>query len=132
VLALQRTKGTRCPGAWEIVHGHIEPGEEPADAAVREVLEETGLSVARLYNLRVAPFYLHRARIVELAIVFVAFVDEPANAVTSGEHDRVEWLSVDEALARFGFPSERASLREAVELLSTGDAGPVDDVMRIL
>jgi 8-oxo-dGTP pyrophosphatase MutT (NUDIX family) len=132
VLALQRTQGTRCPGAWEIVHGHIEPGEEPADAAIREVREESGLTVARLYNLRVQPFYLHRAGILELAIVFVAFVNEPANVITSGEHDRAEWLTVDEALARLGFPSERASVREAVELLSTGDAGAVDDVMRVL
>ena len=35
VLALQRVLGTRCPGAWETVHGHIEPGEQPEDAAVR-------------------------------------------------------------------------------------------------
>ena len=132
VLALQRTTNTRCPSAWEIVHGHIEPGEEPADAAIREVKEETGLPVARLYNLRVQPFYLHRLRTLELAIVFVAFVDEPAEVTTGVEHDRAEWLNVDEALGRFGFPSERASLREAVELLSTGDAGSVDDVMRVL
>jgi 8-oxo-dGTP pyrophosphatase MutT (NUDIX family) len=132
VLALQRTTNTRCPSAWEIVHGHIEPGEEPADAAIREVKEETGLTVARLYNLRVQPFYLHRLRTLELAIVFVAFVDEPAEVTTGVEHDRAEWLNVDEALGRFGFPSERASLREAVELLSTGDAGSVDDVMRVL
>ncbi len=132
VLVLQRTANTRCPGAWEIVHGHIEPGEEPAEAAIREVREETGLSVARLYNLRVQPFYLHKARVVQLAIVFVAFVDEPALLVTGGEHDRGEWLSVEAALGRFGFPSERASLREAVELLGTGDAGAVDDVMRVL
>ena len=131
VLALQRTVNTRCPGAWEIVHGHIEPGEEPADAAVREVREETGLSVARLYNLRVQPFYLHRARVVQFAIVFVAFVDERQSVVIGNEHDRAEWLSVDEALGRLGFPAERASLREAVELLATGDAGAVDDVMRV-
>ena len=132
VLALRRTANTRCAGAWEIVHGHIEAGEEPADAAVREVREEAGLSVARLYNLRVQPFYLHRARVVQLAIVFVAFVDEPADVVIADEHDAAEWLSVDQALGRFGFPSERASLREAVELLATGDAGAVDDVMRVL
>src|SRR5262249_3203869 len=107
-------------------------GEEPADAAIREVLEEAGLTVARLYNLRVQPFYLHRLRTLELAIVFVAFVDEPATVVTGSEHDRAEWLSVDEALVRFGFPSERARWREAVELLAIGDAGPVDDVMRVL
>ena len=39
---------------------------------------------------------------------------------------------MDEALARFGFPGERASLRETVELLATGTAGAVDDVMRVL
>jgi len=131
VLALQRTQNTRCAGAWEIVHGHIEPGEEPADAAVREVREEAGLSIDRLYNLRVQPFYLHRARVLELAIVFVAFVDETSAVTTGSEHDRAEWLSVDEAMLRLGFPSERASLREAVELLATGDAGAVDDVMRV-
>ena len=48
------------------------------------------------------------------------------------EHQRAEWLSVEDALLRFNFPAERQSLRTIVELLSTGDAGPVDDVMRIL
>ena len=52
--------------------------------------------------------------------------------VTGSEHVRHEWLSVDDALARFAFPSERISLREAVELLPLGHAGAVDDVMRIL
>ena len=132
VLALQRGMGTRCPSAWEMVHGHIEPGEEPEDAAIREVREETGLAVAKLYNVRVQPFYLHRMHVLQLAIVFAAFVDEPAEVTTGAEHVRHEWLSVDDALGRFAFPSERTSLREAVELLALGHAGPVDDVMRIL
>ena len=131
VLALQRGNGTRCPGAWETVHGHIEAGEEPEDAAQREVREETGLAVTRLYNVRVQPFYLHKQHIVHLAIVFAAFVAEPASAATGSEHQAAEWLSVDEALARFNFPAERESLRTAVELLASGDAGPIDDVMRV-
>src|SRR5439155_1852145 len=57
VLALQRSNDTRCPTAWETVHGRVEPDEEPEDAAVREVREETGLAVARLYNVTVQPFY---------------------------------------------------------------------------
>jgi type II secretory ATPase GspE/PulE/Tfp pilus assembly ATPase PilB-like protein/8-oxo-dGTP pyrophosphatase MutT (NUDIX family) len=131
VLALQRGTNTRCPSAWEPVHGHVEAGEEPEDAAVREVREEAGLDVERLYNVRVQPFYLHKLHTVQLAIVFAAFVAEPAEVTIGVEHQRAEWLSVDEALTRFAFPAERASLREIVELLSTGDAGPVDDVMRI-
>ncbi|HEY5061030.1 MAG TPA: ATPase, T2SS/T4P/T4SS family [Gemmatimonadaceae bacterium] len=131
VLALQRGSGTRCPGAWETVHGHIEAGEEPEDAAQREVREETGLAVTQLYNVRVQPFYLHKQHIVHLAIVFAAFVAEPANATTGSEHQAAEWLSVDDALTRFNFPAERESLRTAVELLASGDAGPIDDVMRV-
>ncbi len=131
VLALQRTHDTRCPLAWEPVHGHIEPGEEPADAALRELGEETGLAAAKLYIVRVQPFYLRKTNSVELAVVFAAFVDEPATVRTAGEHRDHAWLTVDEALARFGFPAERASLREAAELLAGGNAGAVEDVMRV-
>jgi type II secretory ATPase GspE/PulE/Tfp pilus assembly ATPase PilB-like protein/8-oxo-dGTP pyrophosphatase MutT (NUDIX family) len=131
VLALQRANDTRCPSAWEPVHGHIDPGEEPEDAALRELREETGLSAERLYVVRVNPFYVRRTRTLQLAVVFAAFVEEPATVTIAGEHQRAEWLSVDEALSRFAFPGERASLREVVELLGTGNAGPVEDVMRV-
>ena len=33
---------------WEFPKGHLEPGESPADAAVREVYEETGYRVGNL------------------------------------------------------------------------------------
>jgi type II secretory ATPase GspE/PulE/Tfp pilus assembly ATPase PilB-like protein/8-oxo-dGTP pyrophosphatase MutT (NUDIX family) len=131
VLALQRGNETRCPSAWEPVHGHIDPGEEPEDAALRELREETRLSVERLYVVRVNPFYVRRTRTMQLAVVFAAFVAEPAAVTIGGEHQRAEWLSVDDALSRFAFPGERASLREVVELLGAGDAGPVEDVMRV-
>ena len=113
------------------MHGHIERGEEPEDAAVREVREESGLAVAHLFNVRVVPFYLHKTKTLQLSLVFAAFVAEPGTVVTGPEHQDSAWLSVDDAIARFGFPSERQSLREIVELLSNGDAGQVDDVMRI-
>ena len=132
VLVLQRAVNTRCPGAWETIHGRIEPGERPEHAAVREVREESGLETSRLYSITVHPFYLHAQRTVQLAIVFAAFVDEPADVVTGPEHRAFEWLSVNEAVDRFVWPRERVSMREIVTLLSTGDAGPVEDVLRIL
>lgn len=132
VLLLQRRLDTRCPGSWETVHGHIEPAEAPEAAAVREVREETGLSVERLYNVTVQPFYLHRYKAVQLAVVFAAFVAE-GTAVTLGpEHQHSEWLSVDEALARYTWPRSRAALNDIVDLLHTGDAGVVEDVLRVI
>jgi ADP-ribose pyrophosphatase YjhB (NUDIX family) len=67
-------------GAWTAVTGIVEPGENPADCAVREVLEETGV----------------RARPVRLAWVQVG---RPV-VHTNGDHAqyldhvfRMEWLS---------------------------------------
>jgi type II secretory ATPase GspE/PulE/Tfp pilus assembly ATPase PilB-like protein/8-oxo-dGTP pyrophosphatase MutT (NUDIX family) len=131
VLVLQRGPDTRCPTAWETVHGHLDVGEEPEVAALREVREESGLEVDRLYNVTVQPFYLHRTHTVELAVVFAAFVKDPAPVTLGPEHQRHEWLSVEDALGRFHWPRERAALVEISELLKTGDAGPVEDVLRV-
>ena len=133
VLVLQRApEGTRCPLAWEAVHGRLEPGEEPETGAVRELREETGLSPRRLYSITVQPYYLHAMKTVQLAVVFAAFVDEPGAVVLGPEHVRSEWLSVPEALDRFVWPREQQALREIVHLLRSGDAGPVEDVLRVL
>ena len=131
VLVLQRAADTRCPGAWETVHGRIERDEKPQDAAVREVREESGLEVARLYNITVQPFYLHVFQTVQLAVVFAAFVTEPGEVILGPEHRGHEWLSVDDANARFVWPRERSSLAEIVSLLASGNAGPVEDVLRV-
>jgi len=34
-----------CPTCWEVPGGKMDPGEKPEQAVVREVLEETGLSI---------------------------------------------------------------------------------------
>jgi dATP pyrophosphohydrolase len=130
VLNLQRAQNTRCPGTWETVHGRIEPGERPEDAAVREVREETGLPVERLYNATVQPFYLHMFGSVQLAVVFAAVVSE-GNVALGAEHDRFEWLAPGEAMERFIWPRSREALKTIVTLLATGDAGPVEDVLRV-
>ena len=131
VLVLQRGLDTRCPTSWETVHGHIEAGEAPEQAAVREVFEETGLAVDRLYVITVQPFFMRKKKAVELAVVFAAFVSSHAIAL-GAEHTASEWLDVDAASARFVWPRERAALAEIVQLLADGDAGPVEDVLRIL
>jgi dATP pyrophosphohydrolase len=131
VLTLQRAKNTRCPTAWETVHGHIEPGEEPEQAAEREVREETGLAIERLYNVTVQPFYLHKTHSVELAVVFAAFVTPGVEIRLGEEHSRSEWLTPERALERFVWPRERAALRDILQLLQGGNAGPVEDVLRV-
>jgi dATP pyrophosphohydrolase len=130
-LTLRRASG-RSPGSWEAVHGHIEGGEHPADTAWREVIEETGLTPDRLYNLsRVESFYLHRADAVALVPAFVAMVSGIPAVTVSNEHDLAEWLPIREARARLSWPRCRRALDDIVELLAKGDAGPLEDVLRV-
>lgn len=129
-LLMQRAPAVRCPGAWEAVHGSIEPGERPEDAAVREVVEETGLTVERLYNVTVQPFYLHAQRVVQLAVVFAAIVrDGPLEL--GEEHTSGQWVPLAEAAKRYAWPSERANVMQAAALLAGGDAGNMEDVLRV-
>ena len=131
-LVLRRAPGGRCPGSWETVHGHIEAGEPPAGAATRELAEETGLTPLSLFNLsRVETFYQHRLDEVALVPVFAAFVAADAGVRLGAEHDRYEWLPVAAAKHRFAWPRECRALEDAVTLLRSGNAGPVDDVLRV-
>jgi dihydroneopterin triphosphate diphosphatase len=131
-LLLRRAPGDRCPGSWETVHGHIEDEELPADAALRELEEETGLKPDKLYNLsRVESFYLHAKNEVALIPAFVAMVGVKAEVRPGSEHDDFRWVDVGEALTRLAWPRERRAVEDAVALFGTGDAGSLEDVLRV-
>ena len=132
VLTLKRAPNTRCTGAWELVHGRIESGEKAEAAAVREVLEETGLTISRLYSITVNAFYLHQTGTVQLALVFAAVVESPGSVQLGVEHDEFRWQSMTAAAGILAWPREREALVHVERLLGTGDAGPVEDVLRII
>jgi ADP-ribose pyrophosphatase YjhB (NUDIX family) len=46
VLLVRGSPGADLPGVWQMPGGGIHHGEHPADAVVREIAEETGLTVA--------------------------------------------------------------------------------------
>lgn len=60
VLLIERGKGSLA-GRWSLPGGHIEPGEKAADAALREVREETGIESKILGSIGVHDVILRGA-----------------------------------------------------------------------
>ncbi|HEY8062001.1 MAG TPA: NUDIX domain-containing protein [Gemmatimonadales bacterium] len=132
VLLLRRARDQARGGTWEGVHGKIDDGETPVAAARRELQEEIGCAPIVLYNLsRVEQFYLHANDQVVLIPVFVAFVAPDAIIQLSAEHDTLLWLTPAGARDQCTWPRAARAIDDAVRLLGDGNAGLLEDVLRV-
>jgi 8-oxo-dGTP pyrophosphatase MutT (NUDIX family) len=121
ILLIRRARHRIFPGLWQCVTGGVEPGERIPAAAMREVLEETGLGPAEIetfYDLdQVAPFYDEGADAVVVSAIFAARVRPDAEARESWEHDGLRWVPATDAPALAIWPSYGESIRRVRELL---------------
>jgi 8-oxo-dGTP pyrophosphatase MutT (NUDIX family) len=117
VLASRRTR--RGDLAWGLAKGGIEPGESHEDAAVREVLEETGYTAeieASLGDTRY--FYVWEdTRIRKTVHFFLMRCTGGDPADRDDEMEEVRWFPLDRALKRAAYRGEREVLGRAAELL---------------
>ena len=130
VLTLRRAAGARSTGAWEIVHGSVEPDEAPVAAALRELREETGFTPERLYAITVNPFFLAKRGTVQLSVAFAAVVTG-TTPVLGAEHDAARWETFAAARKRLAWPRTHDLLAQVKWILRSGDAGAVEDVLRV-
>lgn len=86
-------------GQWMPIGGMIEPGEEPADAAVREVFEETGVRVIplRLVAVHDGPRvrYTNGDDVHYITIVFLCRAISGHPHPHDGENNDARWFPPD-------------------------------------
>jgi 8-oxo-dGTP pyrophosphatase MutT (NUDIX family) len=122
ILLIRRAPDRMHPGMWQCVTGKLEPGERIADAALREVAEETGLRAPDLeafYETDLVNWF-HEASVDALLseAVFAARVRADARVVLSLEHDDARWLPVDEAKALVTWPAYQRAIETVAWLLA--------------
>ena len=99
---------TGAAGEWVFPKGHIEPGETPADAAVREVREETGVHAEV-----VAPIGEARYGKGTESVVAVYFVLTHRGEGAADEQRMLRWCDYDDALRTLTFADAREMLQQA-------------------
>src|SRR5580704_10647282 len=85
------------PNAWDLPGGHVESGEAPLDALVRELSEEVGVLISRPTAPPLAVLYpLVQEPRVELAIWIVTEWTGQVTNSAPNEHDELRWFRADE------------------------------------
>ena len=102
---------------WHTVSGALEDGETYADAAARELLEETGLETAPVdlelhFAYEPEPWEPHFALVGPVVSVECFLAEAPAGwePTLDWEHDQHRWCTRDEAVGLLYWPSVRDAL----------------------
>lgn len=101
------------PDCWDLVGGHVEPGELPHEAVRRECLEELGVHV---HDPRPFPMAVSDPSLDMHAFLVTRWDGEPVNAAP-GEHDDLRWFRPEDLVAlTMANPAGLSSILGAVQV----------------
>lgn len=98
-ILLARRAGSRLwyPNCWDLIGGHIETGETPESALIRECTEELGTTVLE-YQL--SEYSINESELSAQAFIVTNWSNEPTNMAPE-EHDLLAWFTAPEIPALY-------------------------------
>ncbi|HEV8474949.1 MAG TPA: NUDIX hydrolase [Methylomirabilota bacterium] len=114
-VLLIRARDLRNQPVWTLPKGTLMPGETSADAALREVLEETGYRCELVRQLDSVTYWFQRnGERIKKNVVW--YLMRPIEKVGEHDHevDEVMWADRAEAEARLRYDSDRRLIASAL------------------
>ena len=117
-VAAIRPQGKK-PGVWALPKGNLEPGEAPADTAVREVLEETGVHGTVVEKLGDVRYFYQRSgkRIFKRVTFYLLAYREGSLEDHDDEVEEARWIALQDAQSELSHTAEREMVARAVAYL---------------
>ena len=103
---------------WSLPKGHIEAGESPEDAALREVLEETGIKSSITRSLGVIDFwFMAEGKRIHKTVHHFLFSELSGTLEPQvSEVDEVKWFPLDDIAKTLAYPDERKLIQRSGDL----------------
>lgn len=120
-VLLVRVSDVKGRAVWTFPKGRLNEGETSADAAVREVEEETGWRCRIDGELTTSDYWFQRdGRRIRKTVQWFRMSSLEEVGVPDGEVDEVCWLAISDAGDRLTYPSDRNLLQSALQQRATG------------
>ena len=103
----------RFGGHWSFPKGHVEQGENEHQTAMREVKEETGVSIAIQDGFRESVEYFPKPGVKKQVVYFLGKALDEKLTPQEDEISEVRWVSIEEAGGMVTFSNDKRLIRLA-------------------
>ena len=107
----------RFGGHWSFPKGHVEEGETEVETALREVHEETGLTIQLEDGFRQSVEYYPRPNIRKQVVYFLGYADDDRTRRQEEEISEIRWVPQKSAHREVTFRNDKNLINHAKKFL---------------
>jgi len=103
----------RMGGHWSFPKGHVENRETETETALREVKEETGLTIELFEGFREQVTYSPRPGIKKDVVYFLGFARDSRTTRQEEEISEIRWINLDQTYNFLTYENDRRLVQSA-------------------